>query len=310
MSYFATIGRVIGNLKGFYSGINGATLTGAIDVIVVEQPDGTFKCSPFHVRFGKLGVLRSKEKVVDIEINGETVPLRMKLGDSGEAFFVQEIESEDELFDENLATSPLPGSPRMSSEGSPAGSKKGDSDESEGEGPPEVKGLTGSKDVAITIVEDDGLSGNIPQSIAVSTSIATASKEIRGEGSDMKGRKRRKKRRKNHGSKSEIKLDNMPLPGLPPSGDTSETIFKMDEDDLSKAVQELGIVQQERCSSVIPVSPSVVGLPHNRSFHRDFYSDTEVEANSPHNSRPSTPIQSDSEYECSKVQKVRVHKKI
>lgn len=69
MSYFATIGRVIGNLKGFYSGINGATLTGAIDVIVVEQPDGTFKCSPFHVRFGKLGVLRSKEKVIILVLN-------------------------------------------------------------------------------------------------------------------------------------------------------------------------------------------------------------------------------------------------
>lgn len=60
MNYFE---RVIGNLKGFYSGINGATLTGAIDVVVVEQEDGSFKCSPFHVRFGKLGVLRSKEKV-------------------------------------------------------------------------------------------------------------------------------------------------------------------------------------------------------------------------------------------------------
>lgn len=50
--------------KEFYSEINGATLTGAIDVIVVEQSDGSFVCSPFHVRFGKLGVLRSREKIV------------------------------------------------------------------------------------------------------------------------------------------------------------------------------------------------------------------------------------------------------
>lgn len=56
--------RVFSNFKEFYSEINGATLTGAIDVIVVEQPDGKFQCSPFHVRFGKLGVLRSREKVV------------------------------------------------------------------------------------------------------------------------------------------------------------------------------------------------------------------------------------------------------
>lgn len=58
--------KVFSNFKEFYNEINGATLTGAIDVIVVEQPDGTFLCSPFHVRFGKLGVLRSREKIVSI----------------------------------------------------------------------------------------------------------------------------------------------------------------------------------------------------------------------------------------------------
>ena len=56
--------KVFSNFREFYNEINGATLTGAIDVIVVEQPDGEFQCSPFHVRFGKLGVLRSREKVV------------------------------------------------------------------------------------------------------------------------------------------------------------------------------------------------------------------------------------------------------
>lgn len=58
------IGRIVSNFREFYNEINAATLTGAIDVVVVEQPDGTFNCSPFHVRFGKLGVLRSREKVV------------------------------------------------------------------------------------------------------------------------------------------------------------------------------------------------------------------------------------------------------
>lgn len=60
--------KVFSNFKEFYNEINGATLTGAIDVIVVEQPDGTFLCSPFHVRFGKLGVLRSREKIVSIAL--------------------------------------------------------------------------------------------------------------------------------------------------------------------------------------------------------------------------------------------------
>ena len=53
-------------IRNWYSEINGATLTGAIDVIVVQQPDGTYLSSPFHVRFGKLGVLKAREKIVSL----------------------------------------------------------------------------------------------------------------------------------------------------------------------------------------------------------------------------------------------------
>ncbi|XP_076753457.1 phosphatidate phosphatase LPIN isoform X1 [Xylocopa sonorina] len=106
------IGKFISNFRVFYNEINAATLTGAIDVIVVEQPDGSFTCSPFHVRFGKLGVLRSREKVVDIEINGEPRQIHMKLGDSGEAFFVEEVSSNgsptDTEIPPHLACSPIP----------------------------------------------------------------------------------------------------------------------------------------------------------------------------------------------------------
>uniref|UniRef100_A0A8C5FJA8 phosphatidate phosphatase n=1 Tax=Gadus morhua TaxID=8049 RepID=A0A8C5FJA8_GADMO len=95
-------------VKELYRGLNPATLTGGIDVIVVRQPDGSYQCSPFHVRFGKLGVLRSKEKVVDIEINGEPVNLHMKLGDNGEAFFVEENEDMEFIVPAHLCTSPIP----------------------------------------------------------------------------------------------------------------------------------------------------------------------------------------------------------
>ncbi|XP_053689451.1 phosphatidate phosphatase LPIN3 [Sabethes cyaneus] len=102
--------RVFSNFREFYSEINGATLTGAIDVVIVEQPDGSFLCSPFHVRFGKLGVLRSREKIVDIEVNGEPVDIHMKLGESGEAFFVEECPEEDGDVPAHMATSPIPSS--------------------------------------------------------------------------------------------------------------------------------------------------------------------------------------------------------
>ncbi|KAK7916120.1 hypothetical protein WMY93_011881 [Mugilogobius chulae] len=105
------VASVFGTVKEMYRGLNPATLSGAIDVIVVRQPDGSFQCSPFHVRFGKLGVLRSKEKVVDIEINGEPVDLHMKLGDNGEAFFVEENEDLESEVPAHLCTSPIPREP-------------------------------------------------------------------------------------------------------------------------------------------------------------------------------------------------------
>ncbi|XP_043336178.1 phosphatidate phosphatase LPIN3 isoform X3 [Cervus canadensis] len=108
MNYMGQLAEtVFGTVKGLYRGLNPATLSGGIDVLVVRQVDGSFRCSPFHVRFGKLGVLRSREKV-DIEINGEPVDLHMKLGDSGEAFFVQELESDEEDVPPRLCTSPIP----------------------------------------------------------------------------------------------------------------------------------------------------------------------------------------------------------
>ncbi|XP_061695529.1 phosphatidate phosphatase LPIN2 isoform X2 [Syngnathoides biaculeatus] len=108
MNYVGQLaGQVLVTVKELYKGINQATLSGCIDIVVVRQRDDTYQCSPFHVRFGKLGVLRSKEKVIDIEVNGEPVELQMKLGDNGEAFFVQETEQLN-IVPAHLATSPIP----------------------------------------------------------------------------------------------------------------------------------------------------------------------------------------------------------
>jgi len=97
-------------LKSIYNQINPATLTGAIDIIVVEQPDGTLLASPFHVRFGKIGVLQTRHRVVNISINEESVKdLQMKLGDQGEAFFVKD-QGEGNI-PPQLVTSPLPTRP-------------------------------------------------------------------------------------------------------------------------------------------------------------------------------------------------------
>ncbi|NWR43831.1 LPIN3 phosphatase, partial [Regulus satrapa] len=108
MNYMGQLAEsVLDTVKELYQNLNTANLSGCIDVVVVRQPDNSFKCSPFHVRFGKLGVLRSKEKVVDIEINGEPVDLHMKLGDNGEAFFVEELEAPEDSIPFFLCTSPI-----------------------------------------------------------------------------------------------------------------------------------------------------------------------------------------------------------
>ncbi|KAM9296511.1 phosphatidate phosphatase LPIN3 [Gastrophryne carolinensis] len=93
MNYVGKLaGSVLGHVRDLYKGVNPATLSGAIDVIVVSQPDGSFRSSPFHVRFGKLGILRTAEMAVDIEVNGEQVDLQMRLGENGEAFFIEKLE--------------------------------------------------------------------------------------------------------------------------------------------------------------------------------------------------------------------------
>eukprot|EP00124_Ichthyophonus_hoferi_P003038 Ihof_evm1s239 gene=Ihof_evmTU1s239 len=95
---------VITGVKHVYDELNPATLSGAIDIIVIEQEDGTLLSSPFHVRFGKINIFRSREKVVNIEVNGEPVELKMKLGDAGEAFFVTVT---NDYVPDSLATSPI-----------------------------------------------------------------------------------------------------------------------------------------------------------------------------------------------------------
>ncbi|KAK2198407.1 bifunctional Lipin [Babesia duncani] len=87
---------------------NQATLSGSIDIIcvrhreVVEDGEGSasdcnasggpkerwvYRSTPFHVRFGKAKLLKSREKTVSIYVNGELSNLTMKLGAAGEAFF-------------------------------------------------------------------------------------------------------------------------------------------------------------------------------------------------------------------------------
>ncbi|TIB14754.1 hypothetical protein E3P92_01825 [Wallemia ichthyophaga] len=108
----AFVARALTSALNYYKDINPSTLTGAIDVIVVqrdnpEEPDGIeLACTPFHVRFGKLSVLRAAEKKVTLHLNDSETPIEysMKVGDAGEAFFVFETDID---VPEDLQTSPI-----------------------------------------------------------------------------------------------------------------------------------------------------------------------------------------------------------
>lgn len=95
---------ISGSVSKTWNSINPATLSGAIDVIVIEQEDGSLACSPFHVRFGKFALLRPHEKKVEFKVNNVKQNYSMKLGEGGEAFFI--FETTDPI-PESLQTSPL-----------------------------------------------------------------------------------------------------------------------------------------------------------------------------------------------------------
>ncbi|XP_065443766.1 phosphatidate phosphatase LPIN1 isoform X7 [Chrysemys picta bellii] len=262
MNYVGQLaGQVFVTVKELYKGLNPATLSGCIDIIVVRQPDGNLQCSPFHVRFGKMGVLRSREKVVDIEINGEPVDLHMKLGDNGEAFFVQEMDNDQEVIPYHLATSPIlsEGAALMESQ-----LKRNLMDR--------VRNLdsTGSSQVSIP--------GLASQSAIESSSICVSVK------------KRRKRRRK-----STHKLDSLKREV---NGDTSEDeemfSIQISSEEENEPVDNMRIsVMDEFSEEVSEINASAISMlsqsaPYTRS-------DGEWSPlQSPSGSRPSTP-KSDSE---------------
>lgn len=325
------LGRIVSNFKEFYNEINAATLTGAIDVVVVEQPDGTFTCSPFHVRFGKLGVLRSREKVVDIEINGEPQDIHMKLGDSGEAFFVEEVACSDtENIPEHLATSPIPVSEfeKLYTDEKPRRKSidLGYNENYENQvSDYKTRRYTDSHDQDYSLKKKDFVQRQISLgNIAVEHSIEELTDKklhdddqnhdeifkmdsldteppklvkeplkLDNDGNEkVEENKSKKKRRK----KSSMKKKNS-------QRKTSTIAENVPEQDLESKLTEstdkssLGSSHSEH--DLITGADAPVGGRIGRDSDFLFFSDTELTANSAHNSRPSTPVQSDTEFEVS-----------
>ncbi|KEP63819.1 UNVERIFIED_CONTAM: LNS2 (Lipin/Ned1/Smp2) protein [Hammondia hammondi] len=114
-------GKIVSSVSNALD-FNQATLSGCIDIICVRSTDDNkLRSTPFHVRFGKAKLLRSREKTVTVTVNGELTSLRMKLGAAGEAYFVHEDEDAalGDLGDEESASPIL--SPRSNASGEGGG---------------------------------------------------------------------------------------------------------------------------------------------------------------------------------------------
>ncbi|CAN4122702.1 unnamed protein product [Withania somnifera] len=60
------------------------------------QPDGSLKSSPWYVRFGNIqGVLKARENVVKVSVNGVEAGFCMNLDSRGQAYFLRERDMED-----------------------------------------------------------------------------------------------------------------------------------------------------------------------------------------------------------------------
>ena len=100
------------SIQNFFSSVSEAcspkkgTLSGAMDVIVIERPDGTLASTPFYVKFGRFKLLKSNNIKIDIVINDNYVNIPMELNKTGRAVFLRESvhkENENEIQQKNNA---------------------------------------------------------------------------------------------------------------------------------------------------------------------------------------------------------------
>jgi phosphatidate phosphatase LPIN len=69
--------------------LNPSTLSGALDIVVVEHPDGQLRSSAWHVRFGKLGLLHHSGKLITVTINNKSAPFQMYVDSEGRGRFFE-----------------------------------------------------------------------------------------------------------------------------------------------------------------------------------------------------------------------------
>ncbi len=60
-------------------------------MIAVKQPDGSVQSTTIKAKFGYLKILNAKEKKVIVNVNGNLSSLQLRLSESGDVYFPEEI---------------------------------------------------------------------------------------------------------------------------------------------------------------------------------------------------------------------------
>lgn len=69
---------------------NKSVLSGAMDMLVVKQPNNSFKTTPLRVRFSQFQILKAKEKIVQLTVNGVLIDIPLRLSEHGEVYTMHE----------------------------------------------------------------------------------------------------------------------------------------------------------------------------------------------------------------------------
>ena len=91
-------------ILNFFS-YNPTLVSGAMDILVIKQPNGSFKGTPLRVKFGQWSILKPKEKEVIFKINDKIVNIPIKLNESGEAYIKRKNKIKIKFEDDNLSNS-------------------------------------------------------------------------------------------------------------------------------------------------------------------------------------------------------------
>ena len=100
-------------MKKFFSKVNPSTLSGALDIVVVEHEDGTLRSSPWHLVFGKLGLIHHLNKIISVSINDKPAPFMMYVDKDGRGQFFASQSVKKNVKSENEKAFPTVSLPAM-----------------------------------------------------------------------------------------------------------------------------------------------------------------------------------------------------